>query len=357
MINTESINNFVTSLPEASIEVEEILSLKMRLAEAVSPATASLAQRGYLGCLPFAHRQGDEFVLRLLPGKNLTNSPVAVAWWSETEGLTIAPDIGRFIAGAMAYTDVAGSFISEDDRDYLLEFASEFGDISTSSTEAVISALDEAESLQDSRDRKAILWGTMGPNEPMCQIIKTAWQLAQKDAAEWAEKAIHENPELEIPWRIYTSYHVIYETGVDLTEAAWRLITSNDVFDATYTGYSRGPTKGTWTGRPIVDAVKWLQRQGNCEVKIYPALWKAAQAFAEDPENYDGSEHLVAAQKIASENPVLAYTCLANAAAYYAHATEQTPIRAIVFAHELAVANGWQELQILLSWARTEMNI
>jgi hypothetical protein len=67
------------------------------------------------------------FVLRLLSGKNLTNAPVAVAWWSETEGLSIAPDINRFIAGAMIYTDVAGSFISQDDRDYLLEFASAFG--------------------------------------------------------------------------------------------------------------------------------------------------------------------------------------------------------------------------------------
>lgn len=355
MIDTNSINSFVATMPEASIEIEETFLFRMRLPEAISPATASLAQRGYLGCLPFAHQEADEFVIRFLPGKNITNSPVAVALWTETEGLTIAPDIKRFLAGFMVYTDIAVREISEDAKNQMLNFASQFGDIS--SNKAVLRALDEAKAIQGARDRKAILWAAAGANDPIFRVISAAWQLAKKDAGDWAAKAILENPELDIPWRIYFYYNSIYKTGIDLTEAAWRLIESDDVFDSTYTGYTQGPTKGLWEGKPLDDAVKWLQEQEKAEIKTHPCLWKAVQAFAEDPENYNGGEHLTAAQEIASENPELAYTCAANAAAYYAHATERTPRSAIVFAHELAVANGWQELQILLNWARNEMNI
>lgn len=355
MINTDSINTFVATLPEASLEIEETFLFRMRLLEALSPATASLAQRGYLGCLPFAHQDADEFVIRLLPGRNLSNSPVAVVWWSVTEGLTIAPDIKRFLPGLMAYADIAAGKISDEAKNQMLSFASEFGDIS--STQAVIKALDEAKAIQDARDRKAILWAAAGVNSPIFKTISVAWQLSKKDAGDWAAKAILENPALDIPWRIYFYYNFIYKTGIDLTEAAWRLVESDDVFDSTYTGYTKGNMKGQWEGKPLDEAVKWLQKQEDFELKTHPSLWKAVQAFAEDPENYNGSEHLTAAEEIAAENPELAYTCVANAAAYYAYATERTPINAIVFAHELAVANGWQELEILLSWARNEMNI
>lgn len=355
MIDTASINSFVGTLPEANIEIEETFLFRMRLPEAISPATASLAQRGYLGCLPFAHQEADEFVLRFLPGRNLTNSPVAVAWWAQTEGLTIAPDIKRFLAGFMAYTDIAAQEISEDAKNQMLNFATEFGDIS--STKAVIAAIDKAKTIQSAVDRKAILWEAAGPNDPIFQTISAAWKLEEEDAGDWAAKAILENADIDIPWRIYLYYNFIYETGINLTEAAWRLIESDDVFDSTYTGYTQGNRTGQWGGRPLIRAVKWLQEKENFELKTHPSLWKAVEAFAEDPENYNGSEHLVAAQEIASENPELAYSCAANAAAYYAYTTERTPRSAIVFAHELAVANGWQELKILLSWARNEMNI
>jgi hypothetical protein len=355
MIDTNSISSFISNLPEAPIEIEETFLFRMRLQEAISPATASLAQRGYLGCLPFAHQEGDEFVIRFLPGKNLTNSPVAVAWWSVTEGLTIAPDLKRFFGGFMAYSDIAAREISEDVKNQMLRFASEFGDVSSS--KEVLKIFDKAKVIQGARDRQAMLWAASAENNLVFRTISAAWQLEKKDAGDWAAKAILENPELDIPWRIYFGYNYLYKTGIDLIGAAWRLIESDDVFDSTYEGYIQGPTKGLREGRPLDGAVKWLQRHKNFELKTHPSLWKAVQAFAEDPENYNGSEHLAAAQEIASENPKLAYTCAANAAAYYAYATERTPRSAIVFAHELAVANEWQELQILLGWARNEMNI
>jgi len=255
----------------------------------------------------------------------------------------------------MAYTDIAAREISEDVKNQMVNFATEFGD--NFSTKTLIAALDKAKTIQSAVDRAAILWEAAGPNDPILQTISTAWKLKKKDAGDWAAKAILENPALDIAWRIYLYYNFIYKTGIYLTQAAWRLIESDDVFDSTYTGYTQGNRTGDWEWKPLIRAVKWLQKQENFELKTHPSLWKAVQAFAEDPEGYDGSEHLVAAQEIASQNPVLAYTCVANAAAYYAYTTERTPRSAIVFAHELAVANGWQELQILLSWARKEMNI
>jgi hypothetical protein len=255
----------------------------------------------------------------------------------------------------MAYDDIAAREISDDAKNQMLRFASAFGDIS--STQTVINALDAAKAIPGAIDRKAFLWAAAGVDNPIFNTISTAWQLEGKDAADWAANAILDNPELDIPWRIYFDYNFIYKTGIDLTEAAWRLVESDDVFDSTYTGYTKGNITGQWEGKPLDDAVKWLQEQADFELKTHPSLWNAVQAFAEDPENYNGGEHLTAAEEIAAENPALAYTCVANAAAYYAYATERTPISAILFAHELAVANGWQELEILLRWARHELNI
>jgi len=133
---------------------------------------------------------------------------------------------------------------------------------------------------------------------------------------------------------------------------------SDDVFDSTYDGYTRGPATANWENEPLVLAVQWLQQQQNPEPGyVQTDLWKAAQLYADNPLGYNGAAHLAAAKKMASDNPILAYTQTANAAAFFARATKETPEEAIVFAHQLAVDNEWENLRIVLDWARTDLEI
>ncbi|HMF55933.1 MAG TPA: hypothetical protein VK619_06215 [Pyrinomonadaceae bacterium] len=331
--------------------------LKMRLSDAISPATASLAQRGYLGCLPFAHDERDEIVLRLLPERDLDDSPVAIAWWSVTEGMTIAPDLSRFVAGRLAQTDMADPDrkISDSTRARLIKFAAEFGD--KSSTESLLDSVDEVRSIKDSSVRAGKLWEVACPDDPLCKALAGAWTHRRKEVGDWLKQAMREISDVEIVLRLYVTYHVIYQTGTDVTEEAWKLVAADDVFDPTYTGASYGPTKGAWLSEALTYAIRWLQEQKRLDPqRTQSELWKAAQAY-EDSENYDGSEHLAAARKLATENPALAYTHAANAAAFYARETEKTPIEAIIFAHELALANDWKNLSTVLEWTRAEIGI
>lgn len=358
MIDTTSVEAFSISLPKIPKGVERILTLKMRQSDAISPATASLAQRGYLGCLPFAHTEADEIVLRLLPGRKLAESPVAIAWWSDTEGMTIAPDLSRFVAGRMAQMDVANPIytFSEQQQQQLLEFASEFGDNST--VKKVLGVLDEVRLLEEAGQRMGALWNLTSPENHLCQALAKAWSLEDQELSNWLDIAILNLPEVEIVKRMYVTHNIVYKTGIDVTEIAWQLVMGDDVFDPNYNGLISGTIRGARDHEALVYAVKWLRSQERLSPELVQSnLWPAAQAFADAPSTYDGAAHFAAAQAIAAENPVLAYTYAANAAAYYVNATQQTPIQEIIFTHGLAVENDWKELRAVLEWTKFEMKL
>lgn len=48
-MDLRSIAAFIASLPDTPIAIEAFAGLRMRFADAIAPAAASLAQRGYLG--------------------------------------------------------------------------------------------------------------------------------------------------------------------------------------------------------------------------------------------------------------------------------------------------------------------
>jgi len=358
MIDTESINAFLESVPEPTPEANRILYMQVRPPDENEIAAVELTQRGYLGCLPFAGAGNDEIIIRLLPERNIANSPVAIAWHYVTEGMTIAPDLNRFVAARLAQMDAANpdNFPTQEEQRHLLIFASEFGDVA--STSSVLQALNEARSIDESYPRQGALWAAVGTDDPLCKSLAASWSLPEKAIGDWATKAINEIPEVDIVWRIYLAYHLRNQTSVDVTEPAWRLVMSDDVFDSTYDGFTRGPATANWENEPLVQAVQWLQQQQNLDPSYAQTdLWKAAQSYAENPLRYDGAEHLAMAKKIASDDPILAYTQTANAAAFFARATKETPEEAIVFAHHLAVDNGWENLRIVLEWARSDLEI
>ncbi|MGB1253334.1 MAG: hypothetical protein ACPG8W_22165, partial [Candidatus Promineifilaceae bacterium] len=112
---------------------------------------------------------------------------------------------------------------------------------------------------------------------------------------------------------------------------------------------------GAWATSPVVRAVGKLHNYGISLENVDPALWAASVAHANDPIEYNGYLHYEYAQKIASEDPVSAYTHVANSAGFYARATQRIPLHELIFAYELAEKHGWDDLKTVLGWARTEM--
>jgi hypothetical protein len=356
MIDTRSIEALIRSLPLAP-EVEKFLCLKIYSPVAIPKALAALARKGYIGCLPIARRENDKFVLRLFPNRSLAESPICVALWSEVEGVTIAPDLARFIAGRLAQINVVanGDISDQQLRQELVEFASEFGGFS--STQATLIALTPFNSRDDARDLRAMLLSAADKEDPTFQALSAAWKLEGKQAANWAEEALQQNPSLAIPLCIYIYYNVLEGTDVDLTKYATSLVAGNHIFDSTYTSEFRGSVEGIWEEKPLFKAIAWLKERDGNEIGLHSSIWEAALAVSEDPESYDGEAHLIAAQKIATEDPELAYVQLTNSAAYYAHATHKASKAAIILAHELATVNNWEDICTLLGWVRLEMDI
>jgi hypothetical protein len=356
MIDLSSLDALTKSLPRVPRDLEGILMMKTRRADAVSPATASLAQRGYIGCVPFAHIQKDEVVLRLQPGRSLKEARVAVAWGDFTEGLTISPDLEHFVGCRLAQLDAANPAlpIGEPERKKLLKFAASFG--STESVERVLDAIPEASALEDGQARSGKLWRAADPDEPLCQVLEGAWTYSGDELGNWVDQAIRRFPEEPIVWRLYVAHHVNNDTGVDISDVAWKLVMSDTVFDANYNGTIPGPTLSGWESAPLIQAAQWLEARKPRGLDRRKSLsLEAARAFAADPESYSGVPHLEAARALVGEDPVLAYTHAANAAVFYVRAKDRTPAASIVLCHDLAKAQGWTELQQVLDWTVAEL--
>lgn len=359
MIDTSSLEALSKSLPKVPRELEGLLMMKTRLEDAIGPAAASLAQRGYIGCFPFAHIQGDEIVLRLRPGVPLERTRVAVAYWRFTEGFTISPDLKHFVAGRLAQLNTTDSPLigQEKPRAALLRFAAEWGDpVSTASTERVLAAIPQARTLPDEQSRSAALWAAADPSEPLFQVLAGAWSHSGMELRAWVDEAITRFPDEEIVQKLYVSFHVMRRTGVDVSDVAWKVVMGDALFDATYNGIRPGPSFNVWTFAPLVHAAKHLEAQalGNLEPRRALSL-EAARAFARAPNEYTGVEHLEAARALASKDPQLAYTHASNAAAFFVRATEKTPAASIVLCQEIAQAQGWEDLVRVLDWTLSEL--
>lgn len=358
MIDTSSIDSLAKSLPEVPEDLTTTLLARTRRPDAWSPATASLAQRGYLGCFPFAHHDADEIVLRVLPGGDLARSRVAVAWWTYREATSIAADLAHFVAGRMAHADLAypHQSLRAQDRDALIELAAQFGD--PSPARRVLDVLEPTRALPGVLDRMATLFQAADPADRLGQILGTVWSRDGAGLAAWLDEAIERYGDEPIVQRLWLSTRASRDSDDDLSEIAWRLICGDDVFDPTYTGEVEGPNYGVYRRDAMVTAIRWFAEHGApVPDSALAPVWGAAQSLLQDPESYDGRDHLAAARSLARAQPVLAYTLTANAAMFQVRTTGRTPLEAIQFAHELAVAQHWSALTTLLTWCRTEMQL
>ncbi|MEO0970823.1 MAG: hypothetical protein AAFX80_21495 [Cyanobacteria bacterium J06639_18] len=358
MINLTSVENFLKTLPQPSLGVSKSLDINIKTFDENAIQSILLGHRGYLGCVTFANSGSDAIALRLLPEKQLSFCPVFIAWDYVTEGMTIASQLDCWIATRLAQMDIANpeKIPNHKIREELLDFAINFGDIET--VNSIFQILDEASSIEDSFHRQAILWSAIDDNDSLYKVLSASRSLQDEEITQWSKNAIHTIPKDDIVWRIYLASQLRNSTDEDISKAAIRLILGDDVFDSTYTGYTYGPSIAAWENEPLVLAVKWLQENPNLTTNIeYPQIWEAAQQYAQSPLEYDGSAHLEAARKIESINPKLAYTHVSNAAAFFARSTEEIPLEAIEFSHQLAAKCQWKDLEYILNLTLENLDI
>jgi hypothetical protein len=358
VINTSSIESLMESLPAIPDELGRSVMAKTRRPDAISPATASLAQRGFFGCFPFAHHEANELVVHIEPGSALNRSRVAVAWWNILEATSIAADLEHFVAGRLAQMDAADPRypLGPHEQHILIELSAQFGD--PGHVRTLLDNLAAASKIRDDRERIAALFGMADPADPFGNILANVWAKTSAEMTPWLSNAIRTFGHDAIVQRLWLSTHVNRRSDADLAEVAWKIICGDDVFDPTYTGEIRGPAMGVYKRSAMVKAIRWCDEHDvPVPDPVLDPVWNAASMLARDPKTYDGASHLTAARSLASARPTLAYTLACNAAMFEVRATGRVPVASLVFCHELAIANHWADLVTLLGWSRTEMGL
>jgi hypothetical protein len=294
---------------------------------------------------------GEDVVIRLLPGTSLAASRVASASSEIPEGRTFSPDLQSWVAGRYA---VAESFrarppLRQAQKSSLTAFAKAFGD--EGALKRVLAAVEQVRAVKDIRDRTGILWSAIAPKDASFRAISKAWTLRSVHLRQWVNETYPRQRDETITAGIFVSLNLFYETGVDVAEAAWRVVKGDCAFDFAYNGTT--PAQGfPWKETaPLMSAVAALEGARPTAGSAEALLLKAARAFARAPVRYAGDAHLAAAGTIASHDPRLAYVQAANAAMFHARAGKGAFKEAIQCAHSLAMQHGWTDLATVLGWA------
>lgn len=342
-----SIRRWGESLPVPARAGAASLLLSMHTPAEMKHTALALAKRGYLGCVPFAHTEGDEIVARLVPGKSVADAPVGIAWKSTIDAMTIAPRLKHFVAGRLAQIDCARKSFEADAAALagILEYAKALG--GEESARMVLEARPKAAKVEDPSVRRGMLWGAAKSVDPLFEALAGAWMYEGDELGAWLRKARGKVRDQPITVRLRVCYHSRGKTDADVSEDAWSVVNGDHVFDNTYTGSVRGHVLGS-RKTALVFAVSWLRANATDDPRFESPAWAAAQVAVDDPR-YDGEVHHRLAGELADKDPQAAYVQLANAAAYAARARSRTIAGVIASARSLAKAGGWEELEELLA--------
>lgn len=345
-----TLSDLFSRIPAPSPDVAAILLLTWTATSKLKSRTGSLARRGYLACLPLGRTEDDDVVIRLGPGGTIIDSPSGVAWGSWVDGLTIAPRLGHFVAGRLA--QLGGQTLPPRGNPRLLDSLREFSQRlgGAASTEAVLRAARRAPA-SPAAVRRGILWAALGRYDPLFRVLGGAWTHEKDDAAAWFGQlrgAIRNHP---IAVRIRLGYHTRFKTGVDVSADAWHVVLGDQVFDRSYSGVARGAVTGSVRFNALSYAVEFLRGHKRADARFRSALWTAAQEAIDD-DSYDGETHLVAATRLASRDPRLAFVQMTNATMFGAGKRSGVSRKARAAALTLAARQRWNELMPILEASR-----
>jgi len=338
--------------------VSTVLLLKLRSRGEAMKRSAQLARRGYLGCLPFAHLEQDDVVLRALPAKSAVEWPVGYVTWDlgSVDGQTIAPGMNHFVAGRLVHIDCAGPSFGLDRtlESQLLDYAESLGGLETA--RAVLRARPAAAKVKNGALRRALLYEAIAHADPLFAALAVAWRYERDELGEWLSKHPASGQESHILTGLRVAHATQFDSNADVREAAWRIVEGDFVFDTTYVGVIRGPMRGSRKVNTLRYAVRYLREHLNTDARYRMRVWHAAQAVADEPA-YAGDQHLTAAEEMRASNPEGSYSCAANAVACAARAPKQANrdvmTACIEWARELSVEQDWTALARLLETARS----
>lgn len=350
-IDTRNSDSLRSTLPPVPGEVDWLLAMNtVRSASAAKRLIQMQATRGCIGSLPISREEDLVVALRLLPGVALADCPVIHTMSETIDPLTIAPRLAYTIAGRLAQMDVASPVweITEEMNAVLVALGGEFGD--AGATARVVDRIPLARKETIPQKRSSILFGAIDEALPWCEVMRGAWSLSGEEVVPWADDMIQKYPHEPIVQRLYVASHTMQKTGRDLRDVAWRLIESDIVYDANYTGDILGPAFGLWNLNALADSVAAVEADSPAQPPLRRALWEANRAFVTKPEKYDGELHLDIARFLSGSDPTAAYTQACNAAACAARArSRKKRDAAVAVAHQLAVANQWTEIEKTLA--------
>lgn len=338
-------------VPEPSATVAASLLLTFRTPSTAKTRARALAKRGYLGCLPFAHTKSDDLVLRLLPDTSPADAPVAVIYEGVTDGMTIAPNVRHLVAGRLAQIDYCRprSGHTQKQQKELLAYAEQLG--GEESAQAVFAACKEVAKVALTAERLGKLWSAAAPFDPLFEVIGGAWTFHLDKTGTWLRTLKGKARTHPIARNIRVGYHVDSETREDVSEDAWDVVFGDQAFDITYTGISRGTSRGSRTMNALVFAVSFLRETKSKDKRFASAEWTAAQAAVDEPK-YDGALHLQAAIAAARSDPAAAYIQFANAAHYAGRTRSAVLTKVSDAALDLAKKQKWVELADVLAAAK-----
>lgn len=341
----------VFALPSAT--VSSLLMLSIRSQRDAMTRSAQLTRHGYLGCLPFAHIERDEIVLRAQPAAPVAEWPVGYVTWelSGVDGQTIAPRMKEFVAGRLVHIDCARATfrLTQRGESDLLAYADSLGGIE--SVRAVLKARSRAAKEGNPALRRAVLYEAIAPSDSLFAALAVAWRYERDELAKWLAEHPASDSEGALLSRLRVAQAPGSEAEAAVRESAWKIVEGDVVFDSTFVGVVRGAVRGSRSVSTLGYAVRYLRAHLNEDVRYETRLWQAAQAAVDDSE-YAGRLHLAAADDYISVDPRTAYSCFANAIAYSIRATPVSANRSTVAvavhrARELAVANGWTSMSTL----------
>lgn len=349
MVDTTSLRALHETFPEISKQVAPLLWLEPIAPRARLSAAAALARHGYLGCYPIGNSNynKESLVLRLRPGRAPAEASI-VETRGKLDGTTIAHGLRFWAAARLAWIESQAkrAKIPRSQEAALLALAAQFGD--DEAMARVLLAVGRLRKVEKRRDRVPPLLEAVDPGSTFYSAVVAATTRIDATLRAWFDNHTELLAAEPIAAGLYVSFHTFYETGVDVTEHAWRVLSADAVADFTYSGLM--PAQGLeWSDAPLLRAVKALSKTKLTGLpKSKAAALKAARAFARNPTKYSGSLHLATAKVLASVDPVKAYGQAANAAAFRARSGGSVPVQAIKIARAIADAQSWADISLIL---------
>ena len=196
--------------------------------------------------------------------------------------------------------------------------------------------------------RRGALWMALKRLDVLFEALGGAWSFEKDELSTWLDSLRGPVRTHPIVRRVRLGYHSRFDTGVDVSDDAWSVVTGDLAFDRSYSGLVRGTVPGSTRFNALAYAVTYLRKGPRSDRRFRSPLWAASEQAMDEP-SYDGAAHLEAAMRLVSREPQSAYVQMANAASFAAGRRSAVAGNAHEAALSLSQRKRWSALTAVLS--------